>query len=70
MATHIVNLLLTPLYVAFLTPDDFGILAVHEAGQQGTSALGEAKAVDVAPTILNLLGIEAPRHFEGRSLIE
>jgi predicted AlkP superfamily phosphohydrolase/phosphomutase len=56
-------------------PDDavhdyFGILAVHEAGQQGTSALGEAKAVDVAPTILNLLGIEAPRHFEGRSLIE
>ena len=28
VATHVVNLLLTPLYVAFLTPDDFGILAV------------------------------------------
>jgi O-antigen/teichoic acid export membrane protein len=28
VATHLVNLLLTPLYVAFLSPEDFGLLAV------------------------------------------
>ena len=30
--------------------------------------LGEVRAVDVAPTVLALLGVEAPRWMEGRVL--
>ncbi|MBC7289133.1 MAG: alkaline phosphatase family protein, partial [Armatimonadetes bacterium] len=55
-------------------PDDavhdyHGIFLVHEPGQTEARQFPEIDAVDVAPTVLRLLGIEPPSTMEGRSLI-
>ncbi len=55
-------------------PDDAvhdycGVLLFHEPGQTGESRFEEAQAVDVAPTVLELLGLPTPRHMEGTSLL-
>jgi predicted AlkP superfamily phosphohydrolase/phosphomutase len=55
-------------------PDDavhdyYGILVVHEPGQQTATRLDTAQAADVAPTILDLLGLPPPSYMEGRSLL-
>ncbi|MCD6351608.1 MAG: alkaline phosphatase family protein [Armatimonadetes bacterium] len=55
-------------------PDDavhdyHGILLVHEPGQSTETPFAEAKAVDVAPTILDLLGLPRQSKMEGRSLL-
>ncbi len=48
-------------------------LIVHEPGGRGRLARVDATrpvmAIDIAPTVLDLLGIEAPATFEGRSIL-
>lgn len=55
-------------------PDDAvhdydGIIVVHEPGQQSASVIEGARAVDVAPTLLDLIGVPVPEKLEGRSLL-
>jgi len=55
-------------------PDDAvhdydGIIVVHEAGQTSAGLIEGARAADVAPTILDLMGLPIPQGFEGRSLL-
>jgi predicted AlkP superfamily phosphohydrolase/phosphomutase len=56
-------------------PDDavhdyYGILVIREPGQKSEVQIETAEAVDVAPTILELLGIPKQARMEGKSLLE
>ena len=49
-------------------PDMAGILFALGRGVAPGGDLGEVSALDVAPSVAQLLGMEAPRHAEGRPI--
>lgn len=55
-------------------PDDAvhdysGIMAVRPAGRSKAARVGNAQLMDIAPTILKLMGVEIPADFEGKPLV-
>jgi arylsulfatase A-like enzyme len=44
-------------------------LIIHVPGTQGGRVAGLTQLIDVAPTLLDLLGIPSPSDFEGKSLV-
>ena len=49
---------------------DNGIFLAEGPGVQAGKALDGAKIIDVAPTILHLLGVPVPEDMDGRALVE
>ena len=51
------------------TPEMGGIFYAMGRGVVPGTKLGPVRAIDVAPTVTRLLGIEPPRDSEGRALL-
>lgn len=52
------------------THRDNGIVCLHGRGVRAGATMPRADIVDVAPTILHLMGLQAPSYFDGRVLVD
>ena len=59
---------ISPCYTGNHRPNAF--LLVHGPGVARDRTLAGGNILDIAPTVLNRYGVDAPEHFEGRALVE